>query len=139
MRQPIIPAVEEVIEILELLTCNNDATVPRDAFCPTNSVPLFNTRIASVAPLLPVWKMMSAPVVPTPLVERRESVLVVVVPPITRGTVAEVVIVCAGSVVESDGTPLPSVTRMLLLAEARSETVLLALAYSSRLAVTVAG
>ena len=50
-------------------------------------------RAASVPPLFPVWKTMSAPVVPTPLVERSASVDVVPVPPITSGTVALVVMV----------------------------------------------
>ena len=53
--------------------------------------PEFKILIASVPPLLPVWKIMSAPVAPTPLVERSAKGEVVVVPPITKGVVMLVV------------------------------------------------
>ena len=56
-----------------------------------------------------VWKMMSAPVVPTFEVERSVSVLVVPVPPMTSGTVAEVVIVGVAIV------GLPENTKLVLV------------------------
>ena len=49
--------------------------------------PLLRILMGSVAPLFPVWKMMSAPDVPAPVVERKVRVEVVVVPPWIRGAV----------------------------------------------------
>ena len=57
------------------------------AVVPMPTEPEFKILIASVAPLFPVWKIISAPVVPTPLVERRLRVEVVVVPPMIKGVV----------------------------------------------------
>ena len=55
-------------------------------------------------PLLPVWKMMSAPVVPAPEVERRLRVDVVAVPRMISGEVSLVKIV---GLVESTTFPAP--------------------------------
>ena len=88
---------------------------------PMPTFPLFKIRIASVAPLLPTWKMMSAPAAPTPLVERKDRVEVVPVPPITKGTVAEVVIagVTKVGLVAKTKAPVPvsSVTAEIKLAD----------------------
>ena len=54
------------------------------------TLPEFNIVIASVAPLLPTKKCISAPVVPTPEVVFKLRSEVVAVPPIKRGEVSEV-------------------------------------------------
>ena len=54
-------------------------------------LPELYIRMASVPPLVPVWKIISAPVVPTPEVDLKSKVLVVLVPPIIKGEVKEVV------------------------------------------------
>ena len=51
------------------------------------TLPEFSIRTLSLPPLVPVWKMMSAPVVPVPDVERRVRVEAEVVPPISKGFV----------------------------------------------------
>jgi len=66
--------------------------------------------MASVAPLLPTWKMMASEV-PTPDVERRERVEEAAVPPMTRGEVAEVVKV---GVVPKTKAPEPVSSVMVL-------------------------
>ena len=92
-----------------------------------------------VAPLLPPLNA-KASVVPMPVVVCSVScVPVVPEPPMTNGTVTDVVTVCAGSVVDQDGTPAPLVTRMLLLAVARPLTTLAVPEYKSWLTVVVAG
>ena len=61
------------------------------------------------------------------------------VPPYTVGTVTDVVTVCAGNVVESEGTPDPFVTRTLLFAVARPAMTFALLEYRIWLTVVVAG
>ena len=55
---------------------------------PTPTLPEFNIVIASVAPLLPVRKCMSAPVAPTPDVVCKDKSEVVAVPPTNKGFVS---------------------------------------------------
>ena len=106
------------------------------------TLPLFKIRIASVAPLFPTWKRISAPAAPTPLVLRSASVEVVPVPPMRRGPVAEVTMVGVvndilvpaiplGSVLLMLGTPAPEVISTPLLAVARPVITLVADEYSN--------
>src|SRR3989338_3884612 len=60
------------------------------AVVPMPTLPLFRIVIASVAPLLPTRKCMSAPVAPTPEVVWRDRSEVVPVPPMSSGLVTEV-------------------------------------------------
>lgn len=71
---------------------------------PIPTFPLLSILIASVPPLFPVWKMMSAPVAPTPEVDLKVRGEVVPVPPITKGSVIPVVKV---GDVPNTATPVP--------------------------------
>ena len=93
--EPSVAATEYVAALTELgdLLAKEPLTVSvlRFVAVPIPTNPLLSTRIASVAPLLPTWKMMSAPAAPTPVVVLNVSVLVVAVPPMCKGNRAEVV------------------------------------------------
>lgn len=74
---------------------------------PIPTFPSFNIVIASVAPLLPTKKCISAPVAPTPDVVWRDKSEVVPVPPITYGV--NILVENVGLVASATTVPLPVV------------------------------